>query len=462
LIRVHLERLRAELERVANQPSAVFERQQDARLMQLVRFHYENRLNIAYRRLLDRHGISSVARLPITVQGLGALPVVEKDFLREADYAHQPTVQGEQVRFVVWSSGSTGSPMSVPQSYAYGRRAWGEMYGRVCMLAGRSDVLGEPAYFVAHSPEANPITGSFVGCTQMSEVLGGHAVVGNTSDALRRHLQVLFGERPRYACSAPGFFLALLAGAQAESIDLRGMALDAVIPGGGPLSAENHARVKEGFGLTTLRLGYVCTELGWMGVQIAEDGPYAIFADEYIIEVVNEAGTHVARGERGRVLVTALSCDSVPLIRYANGDTARYLGRSAAYANFPLLDEISRDTLAIIGDGKVSYEDMAQMPRTMEAMGAPVAAFQLAKRLSPDGRDQVHLRVELVDPGQDVEHVTWAAIAALRKHPHMDFHLGDGELPWPIVETYAPGHLTTGRFKVPIYADETRPVAVAR
>ena len=37
----------------------------------------------------------------------------------------------------------------------------------------------------------------------------------------------------------------------------------------------------------------------------------------------------------------------------------------------------------------------------------------------------------------------------------MDFHIGDGELPMPIVHTFAPGHLTAGRFKVPLYVDET-------
>jgi hypothetical protein len=118
--------------------------------------------------------------------------------------------------------------------------------------------------------------------------------------------------------------------------------------------------------------------------------------------------------------------------------------------------------MAIIGDGKVMYEDLAEMPRTMATLGAPVAAFQLAKRQAPDGRDQVHLRVELIDPGQDLRQVEHAAVAALRHHPHMDFHIGDGELPYPIVETYQPGQLTTGRFKVPLYVDETKAAAVVR
>jgi phenylacetate-coenzyme A ligase PaaK-like adenylate-forming protein len=457
-----LQRLRAELARAADEPAAVFAWQRDVRLSQLLRFHYETRHNRAYRQLLHQHGITSPTRLPMTAAGLEELPIVEKDFLRAARYDQTPAVPRADVRFVVCTSGSTGAPMNVPQSHALGRRAWGEMYARILLMAGREDLLDAPGYFVAHFNDAQPTTGTFVGMTQMREALSERVIMGNTSDPLRRHIEVLLGHRPRFSCSAPGFYLAVLAGAQEQGLDLRRTALDAVIPGGTPLSPENHARLKDGFGLRTLHLGYVGSELGWMGVQIAENGPYAIFADEYVLEVVDDAGRHVAPGERGRVLVTALGSDAVPLIRYANGDTARYLGRGGPYANFVLVDEFSRETQAIIGDGKVSYDDMASMPRAMAEMGAPVAAFQLAKRLAPDGRDQVHLRVELVDPDQDADTITQAAIRALRRHPHMDFHLSDGELPPPIVETYAPGHLTAGRFKVPIYVDETREAIPAR
>lgn len=451
-----LHHLRAELARAADESPAAFEWQRDVRLSQLVRFHYQTPYNTAYRRLLEAHGITAATRLPTTAAGLEDLPVVEKDFLRVARYEDTSAVPAADVRFVVSTSGSTGTPMSVPQSHAFGRRAWGEMYARILLLAGREDLLDQPAYFIAHFSDAIPTTGTFVGTTQMRETLSERAVIGNTSDPLSRHLEVLLGHRPRYSCSAPGFYLAVLAGAQAQGMDLSRIALDAIIPGGTPLTRENHARLKEGFGLTTLHLGYVGSELGWMGVQITEHGPYVIFADEYVLEIVDDAGRHVAPGQRGRVLVTALSSDAAPLIRYANGDTARYLGRGGPYANFPLVDEFSRETQAIIGDGKVSYDDIASMPRAMAEMGAPVTVFQLAKRLAPDGRDQVHLRVELADPDQDPEVVTQAAIKALRRHPHMDFHLGGGELPPPIVETYAPGHLAAGRFKVPLYVDETR------
>lgn len=455
-----IKRLRTELDRAAHEPAALFAQRRDTRLADLLRHHFTSPRNAAYRALLEWHGITSASQLPTSAAELEALPIVEKELLRAGDYAQQPATNPREVRFLVTTSGSTGSPTSVPQTFAYGRRAWGEHFARLYLMAGEATLLDQPAYFVAHYTATMRNTGTYAGCTQMCETLGDGAVMGNTSDPLPAHLRMFTEFGARSACSAPGFFLTVLAQAEAEGRDLRAASLRALFVGGAPVSPENHARLVEGFGLRTLRLGYVGSELGWMGTQIAEHGPYALFADEYIVEVVDEAGRQVAPGERGRVLVTALGNTAAPLIRYANGDTAHYLGYGADYANFPLLDEFGREAQAIIGDGKVSYEDLAQMPRTMATLGAPVNAFQLAKRLSEDGRDQIYLRVELMDASQDTERITQAAITALRRHPHMDFHLADGELPWPIVETYAPGQLSAGRFKVPLYADETRAVAV--
>jgi phenylacetate-coenzyme A ligase PaaK-like adenylate-forming protein len=454
-----LERLRAEIERGTHEHPDIFAWTRDVRLTHLLRFHYENPRNSAYRDLLRSHGIDSARQLPLNVAGLTDLPLVEKDFLRAADYANAPTVPASQVRFVISTSGSTGAPMRVPHSYDFERRIFGDLFVRLYLMLGHERLLAEPAYFVSHFTPSTKATGTYACFTQLRDLWGAEATVGNTSDAFDDHLRAL--STARSSCTAPGFYLATLAAAHERGVDLSATPLDLVIMGGAPVSAENHARIKHGFGLSTLRLGYVNSELGWLGVQLEDGGPYTIFDDEFIVEVLDEQGRHVAPGERGRVAVTALSSDAAPLIRYACGDTARYLGHTGPYANFCLLDEISRDTMAIIGDGKVMYDDLAEMPRTMASLGAPVAAFQLAKRRAADGRDQVHLRVELVDPGQDCRQVEHAAVAALRRHPHMDFHIGDGELPYPIVETYQPGHLTTGRFKVPLYVDETKPVAVA-
>jgi phenylacetate-coenzyme A ligase PaaK-like adenylate-forming protein len=455
-----LERLRAEIDRGTSEHPDIFAWTRDVRLMQLLRFHFENPRNAAYGDLLRRHGIASAAQLPLNAVGLADLPIVDKDFLRAGDYAANPAVPASQVRFVISTSGSTGSPLRVPHTYDYERRIFGDLFARMYILLGNEHLLAEPAYFVSHFTPSTKSTGTYACFTQLRDLWGAEVTVGNTSDAFSDHLRALAAARS--SCTSPGFYLATLAAAQEQGVDLSALPLELVVVGGAPVSEENHARILRGFGLRTFRLGYVNSELGWIGVQLEDNGPYTIFSDEYVVEVLDERGQQVAPGERGRVVVTALSSDAAPLIRYACGDTARYLGHVGPYANFPVLDEISRDLMAIIGDGKVMYDDLAEMPRTMASLGAPVAAFQLAKRRAPDGRDQVHLRVELIDPGQDPLQVEHAAIAALRRHPHMDFHIGDGELPYPVVETYLPGHLTTGRFKVPLYVDETQPAAVAR
>jgi phenylacetate-coenzyme A ligase PaaK-like adenylate-forming protein len=446
-------RQRDDLARAAGEPAAAFATRRDARLARLVRFHYENGRNPAYRGLLERHGIT-VSRLPERAADLPALPVVEKTLLREGDYAARPAVADAEVRFVVQSSGSTGSPTAVPHSAAFERRVFGELYIRLFEMMGRGDLLREPGYGVAHYTPRSRNTGTYAAFTLLRELVPS-TIVACTRDPLADHLRVLLGDGVRWSASAPGFYLTVLAGAREHGLDLRRVALDTIVAGGAPVSEDTQRRLVDGYGLGAFRLGYVCSELGWMGFQTEERGPYSLFADDFIIEVVDQRGRQVAPGERGRVLVTALASDAAPLIRYAIGDTARYLGYTGPYAHFPVIDEIGRDMVAHIGDGKVTYDDLAGLPLAMAALGAPVTAFQLAKRRAADGRDQIHVRVELADPGQDIQHVTSAAVNALRRHPQMDDQIGDGEIPRPIVETFSPGQLSAGRLKVPLYVDET-------
>jgi phenylacetate-coenzyme A ligase PaaK-like adenylate-forming protein len=445
-------RQRDDLARATNEFAGDFSARRDARAARLVRFHYENGRNPAYRVWLERHGITA-SRLPERVADLAALPVVEKALLRDGDYAARPAVPDQEIRFVVQSSGSTGSPTAVPHSAAFERRAFGELYVRIFEMIGRGDVLSEPGYGVAHYTPRSRNTGTYAAFTLLRELIPS-TIMACTRDPLADHLRALLGG-VRWSASAPGFYLTVLAGAREHGLDLRRVALDTIVAGGAPVSDETYRRLVEGYGLGTFRLGYVSSELGWMGVQTEERGPYSLFADDFIIEVVDDTGQHVAPGQRGRVLVTALRGDAAPLIRYAIGDTARYLGYTGPYANFPVIDEIGRDLVAHIGDGKVTYDDLAEVPRTMAALGAPVTAFQLAKRLAPDGRDQIHVRVELADPGQELQHVASAAVTALRRHPQMDDQIGDGEIPRPIVETFSPGQLSAGRLKVPLFVDET-------
>jgi phenylacetate-coenzyme A ligase PaaK-like adenylate-forming protein len=206
-------------------------------------------------------------------------------------------------------------------------------------------------------------------------------------------------------------------------------------------------------GLESFHRVYASTELGFVGVACNPGEPYSVFSDEYIFEIVDETGIHVNPGQSGRVLVTVLCSDAAPLIRYENGDVARYLGYGGPFQKFTMIDQLSRAMTAFICDAKLTYDDIANIPKHISEMGVQVTSFQLAKQRHEDGRDKICLRIET--PYTDMNEVRRVGVRALAEHYQIDYHLKSKELAPTIVEVYAPGQLTAGRFKLPLFVDES-------
>ena len=69
---------------------------------------------------------------------------------------------------------------------------------------------------------------------------------------------------------------------------------------------------------------YSNVEVGWMAMQCTKHEHLHVMAANVIIEIVDEAGQPCAAGQPGRVLVTALHSQAMPLIRYDVGDVAEW------------------------------------------------------------------------------------------------------------------------------------------
>jgi len=282
-------------------------------------------------------------------------------------------------------------------------------------------------------------------------------MVGSTRAPLEEHLRVLEEHRPRYSCTSPHVYLNLLATAHERGVDLSRCSLEYYLGGGAPLLGDDYTRLKDGLGLRRAAMTYVSNETGLMGAQRVDGGPYTLFDDDYLIEVLDDHGHHVAPGERGRIAITSFAADAFPLIRYLIGDAATYLGRDPTFPNATSIAEIGRTAGGIIGGAKISFEEIGRMPHEMSLRGVPALAVQLARRKTVDGRDQLIMRVE--SPLEDVAHTTEVALAVLRLNHHLEEALFSGDenplLPLPLIEVYRPGELRNGQFKLPAFVDES-------
>lgn len=92
-----------------------------------------------------------------------------------------------------------------------------------------------------------------------------------------------------------------------------------IVTSGEALSATREEIIKKAFGVRPINF-YGATECLAMGASLFESGRLDIFDDILYLEAVDDAGSPVARGELGRVVITVLNNDIFPLIRYAIDD----------------------------------------------------------------------------------------------------------------------------------------------
>jgi phenylacetate-CoA ligase len=289
LERLQLERARASLERVRRQPA------------------WAKRLHGV--RAGDIGSVDDWARLPF----------LTKVDLRDA--YPLGLAGGAGYRRVHMSSGTTGNPIVNPYTAADVAQ-WGEVMARCYVAAGvsRDDVIHI-------SPSFGLFTGGF-GFHYGAEQLGAMVIpagAGRTSLQLR----LMRDLRATVLTAIATYPLRLLEVAREEHFDLSTLALRVGIFGSEMWSDELRARIERELAIRTFDI-IGMTETGGPGLGIdcaARDGIH-VWEDHYLVEIVDPAGGAVrADGVEGELVVSTLTREGLPLVRYRTHDVTRVLSR---------------------------------------------------------------------------------------------------------------------------------------
>ncbi|HLZ10192.1 MAG TPA: hypothetical protein VKT80_16495, partial [Chloroflexota bacterium] len=116
-----------------------------------------------------------------------------------------------------------------------------------------------------------------------------------------------------------------------------------------------------------------------------------------------------------------------------------------------IIDEIQRLDSGEIGDSRLPFSEIEQMPRLLLRRGIPVRALQVARRR--DGLKDVPV-FRLETALQDRDKIEAAVLDVFTRNAQMKDMLEGGMIHPPSVELYVIGALSRGRLKVPIYLDE--------
>jgi len=284
------------------------------RLKATVRQAYEHVPH--YRHHLDGLGI---APADITRrEDVERLPFTMKDDLR----AHYPfglfAVPRQRLARLHASSGTTGKPTVV--GYTAGDIAlWSELMARSLACAGV-----RPGDVVHNAYGYGLFTGG-LGAHYGAERLGC-TVVPMSGGNTERQIVLMQDLGAAILCATPSYALNIAEVAEREGVDLRGGALRIGIFGAEPWSEAMRKELEARLGIAAVDV-YGLSEILGPGVACeCLEGRAGLHAweDHFLFETIDpETGVPVPTGASGELVITTLSKEALPMLRYRTRDITR-------------------------------------------------------------------------------------------------------------------------------------------
>jgi phenylacetate-CoA ligase len=253
-----------------------------------------------------------------SLDDLAALPFTMKSDLRD----HYPfgmfaRPREELVRLHA-SSGTTGKPTVVGYS-AKDIATWADLMARTMACAG-----ARPGDVIHNAYGYGLFTGG-LGAHYGGERLGA-TVVPMSGGNTERQIVLLQDFGARVLCATPSYALSIAEVAEKQGIDLRRSNLEIGIFGAEPWSEAMRKELDARLGIKAVDI-YGLSEILGPGVAAecveARDGLHG-WEDHFLFEVIDpETGKQVPEGESGELVITTLTKEALPMLRYRTRDITR-------------------------------------------------------------------------------------------------------------------------------------------
>jgi phenylacetate-CoA ligase len=215
------------------------------------------------------------------------------------------------------SSGTTGKPTVV----GYTRKdldTWAGLMARSLACAG-----ARPGDLVHNAYGYGLFTGG-LGAHYGAERLGA-TVVPVSGGGTERQVALLQDFGARVLCATPSYALNIAEVAEREGVDLRKSTLEIGVFGAEPWSEAMRAELEARLGIKAIDV-YGLSEIMGPGVAVeceAQDGLHG-WEDHFLFEIVDPAsGAPLADGAEGELVITTLTKQALPMIRYRTRDVTR-------------------------------------------------------------------------------------------------------------------------------------------
>ena len=283
----------------------------------------------------DLKQLDDLARFPFTI----------KEDLRRNYPFGLFAVPREKILRLHASSGTTGKPTVV--GYTKGDiDVWAELMARSIRASG-----GRPGDIVHVAYGYGLFTGG-LGAHYGAERLGC-TVIPVSGGMTERQVQIIADFKPDIIMVTPSYMLAIADEFARQGLDARSSSLRIGIHGAEPWTEAMRAEIEHRFDMDAVDI-YGLSEV--MGPGVAnecvetKDGP-TIWEDHFYPEVIDPAtGVPLPDGEFGELVLTTLTKEGMPVIRYRTRDLTRLApGTARSFRRFTRITGRSDDMLIIRG-----------------------------------------------------------------------------------------------------------------
>ncbi len=259
-----------------------------------------------------------------SLDDLARLPFLVKDDLRNAYPFGMFAVPREELVRVHASSGTTGKPTVVGYTAA-DIDTWATVVARSLYAAG-----GRPGDLLHNSYGYGLFTGG-LGAHYGGEKLGC-TVVPFGGGQTERQVQLITDFGPRLITVTPSYCLNLIDEMERLGIDPKASSLEVGIFGAEPWTEGMRAEIEERLGIDAVDI-YGLSEVIGPGVAQecveTKDG-LTIWEDHFYPEIIDpETGEVLPDGEEGELVITSLTKEALPVIRYRTRDITTLLPGTA-------------------------------------------------------------------------------------------------------------------------------------
>ena len=269
-----------------------------------------------YKQKFDEMGIKPESIKSIS--DLKNLPFTEKQDLRNNYPFGLFAVPRESVVRVHVSSGTTGKATVV----GYTQR---DVDNWARLMARSFESCGVNSTDIVHNAYGYGLFTGGLGAHYGAEVLGA-TILPVSGGATKRQVMLMKDFGPTVLCCTPSYALHLYETALANGISMEDLKLRVGIFGAEPWTEEMRQDIQNKLRLKALDI-YGLSEIMGPGVGIeciaAQDGLH-IWEDHFLMEIIDpETGESLPLGEKGELVITTLTKEAQPLIRYRTRDITR-------------------------------------------------------------------------------------------------------------------------------------------